>query len=101
MSKLWTAMCGHSFEAVRQAVEDIIAEGFPMSALLLQLVDDTVRRASLSDLAKSAICEKAAQADQCLADGASESLQLLDVAAFIMRQVSNNASSVDALVSAH
>ena len=35
------------------------------------------------------------QADQCLVDGASEMLQLLDVAAFIMRRVGSNSSDVD------
>jgi len=41
----------------------------------------------LSDLDKALICEKLAQADQHLIDGACEALQLLDVSAYIMRRV--------------
>jgi replication factor C subunit 2/4 len=53
----------------------------------MQLHDDTIQHISLSDLDKALICEKIAQADQCLVDGASEKLQLLDVASYIMRRI--------------
>lgn len=101
MDKLWTTMRALNFEAMRAAVADVIAEGYPMGALFSQLLDDTVSRASLTDESKAMICEKIAHADSCLADGASESLQLMDVAAFIQRQITNNAAVVDTLVASH
>jgi len=101
MDKLWTTMQRPVFEPMRSAVGDIIAEGYPLGALLAQLLDDAVSRPGLSDLGKALICEKIAQADQCLADGSSEALQLLDVAAFVQRQITKSPSSVDTLVSSH
>lgn len=90
-----------------------------MSAILAQLHDDVITKAGISDLDKSLICEKLAQviqlwkwylfisvdnalafyfvsyqADQCLIDGACESLQLCDVAAFITRRL--NGQKADA-----
>ena len=101
MDKLWVAMAKVAFEPVRAAVADIIAEGYPLGALLSQLLDDVVARATLTDLSKALICEKIAQADQCLADGSSESLQLLDVAAFVQRQITKNVLAVDTVVGGH
>ena len=54
-------MRGRSFDALRLAVNDAVAEGYPMSAMLSQLHDDVVFKQGLSDLEKSAICEKIAQ----------------------------------------
>jgi len=101
MGKLWTSMAGRQFEPVRSAVADVLAEGYPMGALLAQLLEDAVGRQDLSDVSKAMICEKIAHADQCLADGASESLQLLDVAAFVNRQLTKKTSEVDTKVATH
>lgn len=87
MSILWEKMSSNVFDQMRSCVDNIINEGYPMSELLMQLHDDTIQHKSLSDLDKALICEKIAQADQCLVDGASEKLQLLDVASYTMRRI--------------
>lgn len=61
MDSIWKAMRGRSFDALRLAVNDAVAEGYPMSAMLSQLHDDVVFKQGLTDLEKSAICEKIAQ----------------------------------------
>lgn len=87
IANLWTALNGNKFDAVKNAVNEITSEGHPICQLLLQIHDDVISSATLSDLDKALICEKIAVADQSLVDGASEALQLLDVASFIMRRV--------------
>jgi len=87
MGVLWEKMSSNVFDQMRSCVDNIINEGYPMTELLMQLHDDTIQHGSLSDLDKALICEKIAQADQCLVDGASEKLQLLDVASYTMRRI--------------
>ena len=114
MAKLWAAMAGSKFDNMKDEVSEIISMGFPMGQLLLQLHDDTVKgtfngssdnggsgNIQLSDASKGMICEKIACADVSLADGSSEALQLLDVAAYIMRRLNESTSSVDSKVADH
>ena len=101
MDELWKKMTGTAFEGMQHAVDKIIAEGYPMSAILSQLHDDTLKKSTISDVNKSLICEKLACADLALADGASEALQLLDVAAYMMRRLKGQTNLVDRLVAAH
>lgn len=61
MDTIWKALRGRSFDALRVAVNDAVAEGYPMSAMLSQLHDDVVFKQNLSDLEKAVICEKIAQ----------------------------------------
>eukprot|EP00605_Chrysophyceae_sp_TOSAG23-4_P000407 GSChrysophyteH1.ASY1.ANO1.463.1 assembled CDS len=88
-------------------VNSIIGQGYPMGQLLSQLHDDTVNgtfsgsHVHISDATKGLVCEKIACADLALADGSNEELQLLDVAAFIMRRLNNSRSPVDSMVAAH
>lgn len=86
LAMLWRAIEGPVYDALRSAVNEIVSQGFPMSSLLTQLHNDVIVRSTLSDIDKALICEKIAQADQNLSDGASEKLQLCDVAGFIMRR---------------
>lgn len=86
MAELWSKMEMNAFDPVYKAARDLIAQGYPMSALFSQLHDDIIQR-DVTDSVKGQICEKIAHADQCLVDGASEELQLLDVAAFICRRL--------------
>lgn len=74
-------------------VYDIIANGYPMNALLSQ-IHDTIVNADfvMSGLNKALICEKIASVESCLIDGASETLQLLDLCSFIMRRCSTDAN---------
>ena len=101
MSALWVAMGGWGFDGVKKAVDDIVYQGYPLGSLLVQLHDETVKKADLSDEAKAQICEKLALAEMALADGSSEALQLLDVAAYIQRRLSKNTANVDANIANH
>ena len=107
-------LIGSKFDNMKNEVSEIISMGFPMGQLLSQLHDDTVKgtfngnmdnngmgNIQLSDASKGMICEKIACADVSLADGSSEALQLLDVAAFIMRRLNESKSSVDGRVADH
>lgn len=99
MAELWAKMEMNAFDPVYKVCKDLIAEGYPMKALLSQLQDDVIKK-DVSDAVKGKICEKLAHADLCLVDGASEELQLLDVAAFICRRLAGgNTSKMD--VKAH
>lgn len=73
------------FDQAQKVVIDIIDEGYPVSQILSQLYDLIVPDEQLSDSQKALICERVAEADKCLIDGADEYLQLLDVASSTMR----------------
>mmetsp|Transcript_31501 Transcript_31501/g.121949 ORF Transcript_31501/g.121949 Transcript_31501/m.121949 type:complete len:143 (-) Transcript_31501:1099-1527(-) len=86
-----------SFEKVQAVVEDVVLGGYPADRLLHQLCDLLVEEdyAELDELQKSALIMKMARAESCLADGASERLQLLDVGArgmYISKSRENSSS---------
>lgn len=60
MDAMWRAMRGRSFDALRLAVSDAVAEGYPMSAMLAQLHSDVLYKQGLPDIEKALICEKIA-----------------------------------------
>eukprot|EP01038_Epipyxis_sp_PR26KG_P004731 gene4731-6638_t len=101
MNELWSKMSGNGFDAMQLSVSDICYQGYPMAAVLAQLHDDVIVSTQLSDVDKALICEKICQAEQSLIDGATESIQLLDVAAFVMRRVTRFAAEVDTINSPH
>lgn len=78
-----------AFDRAQAAVTDIAAEGYPVSQVLSQLHDLIVAADDVTDEQKARICERLAEADKCLIDGADEFLQLLDVASNTMRALSN------------
>ncbi|KAL4183826.1 hypothetical protein AMTRI_Chr11g100170 [Amborella trichopoda] len=78
-----------SFEKANKEVENITAEGYPVSQLLSQLFDMVVGTTDISDEQKARIFNRIAEADKCLIDGADEYLQLLDVASNTMRAICN------------
>lgn len=61
MDSLWENMSGHSFDALRSAVMEIVYSGYPMFSILSQLHDDTISRTDLEDVDKALICEKLAE----------------------------------------
>ena len=67
-----------------------------MQVLLQQLHDDIVVKKGISDTVRGQICERIAHADLCLVDGASEELQLLDVASYITRRLQSDDAKVPA-----
>ena len=88
ISKVWAAIKSCNFESVAREVDDIVAEGYSATILLLQMNESMLKDADLSDQTKSAIAIKIAEADLRLQDGASERLQVGDVCAHAMQQVS-------------
>jgi replication factor C subunit 2/4 len=102
LEKLWKSMASNTFDVLRGTVADIMYEGYALAAILSQLHDAVVGKptAQLADVDKALICEKIAEVEQNLVDGASESLQLLDLTAFIMRRLCANPAEVDSLTSA-
>lgn len=101
ISSLWAAMSKFDFEALRQLILNINAEGYPINALLTQLHEDIMNREGLSDLDKALLSDKIAVAEQNLIDGSSEYLQLLDVTSFIMRRLNGFTADVDTALINH
>jgi len=95
MIPLWQSLEGNTFDRMHRAACDIVSLGYPMSALLQQLHEDVIVHSKLLDIDKALICEKIAQADNCIVDGASELLQLCDVVAFIMRRMKKIDNAAD------
>ncbi|KAH7567927.1 hypothetical protein JRO89_XS07G0191200 [Xanthoceras sorbifolium] len=82
---LFTACRSGDFDLANKEVNNIIAEGYPVSLSLSQLFDVVVEAEDISDEQKARICKCLAEADKCLVDGADEYLQLLNVASHVMR----------------
>ncbi|CBI18984.3 hypothetical protein PVL29_023241 [Vitis rotundifolia] len=85
---LFAACKSGDFDSANKEVNNVIAEGYPVSQMLYQLFDVVVE-ADISDEQKARICKRLAEADKCLVDGADEYLQLLDVASNAMRALCN------------
>ncbi|XP_058097450.1 replication factor C subunit 2 isoform X1 [Magnolia sinica] len=86
---LFTACKSGEFELANKEVDNILAEGYPVSQMFSQLFDVIVEAEDISDEQKARICKRLAEADKCLIDGADEYLQLLDVASNTMRALCN------------
>ncbi|XP_028650436.1 replication factor C subunit 4 [Erpetoichthys calabaricus] len=76
-----------SFEKLEGSVKNMINEGFAATQIINQLHDNLVKREDLNDKQKSAIAEKLAEVDKCLADGADEYLQLMALCSVIMQHI--------------
>ncbi|NXQ22814.1 RFC4 factor, partial [Peucedramus taeniatus] len=79
-----------SFEKLETLAKNLINEGFSVAQLVNQLHDTIVESEDYSDKQKSAIVEKFAEVDKCLADGADEFLQLMRLCALVMQQLTRN-----------
>ena len=82
---LLVAVKACQFDRANVAVAALVKEGYPALQLLTQLFEAVVTDPAVADEAKARICRRLAQADKALADGADESLQLLDCASVAMR----------------
>ena len=96
MDRLWQSMRANQFDVLKNTVTDIVFEGYPMNSILAQMHDDLIGKSDIPDVDKALICTKIAESEQGLIDGANEELQLLDVAAFIMRRFMHYPCDVDA-----
>ncbi|NWQ74568.1 RFC4 factor, partial [Columbina picui] len=79
-----------SFEKLETLAKNLINEGYAVAQLVNQLHDAVVESEDYSDKEKSAIVEKLAEVDKCLADGADEYLQLMSLCALVMQQLTQN-----------
>ncbi|XP_069474737.1 replication factor C subunit 4 [Ambystoma mexicanum] len=79
-----------SFEKLEIVVKNLINEGHAATQLVNQLHDVIIEGEVLTDKHKSAVTEKLAEVDKCLADGADEYLQLISLCAVIMQQLTQN-----------
>ncbi|KAG6435924.1 hypothetical protein SASPL_100805 [Salvia splendens] len=86
---LFIACRSGDFDMADKEVKNVIAEGYPASQMLNHLYDVVVESDDIPDDQKARICKKFGEADKCLADGADEYLQLLDVASNITRALDN------------
>ncbi|KAG7488230.1 hypothetical protein MATL_G00031340 [Megalops atlanticus] len=78
-----------TFDKLEIAVKNMIDEGYAATQIISQLHDMIIEE-SLSDRQKSAITEKMAEVDKCLADGADEYLQMMSLCSVIMQQASQS-----------
>ncbi|KAG5851497.1 hypothetical protein ANANG_G00094050 [Anguilla anguilla] len=78
-----------TFDKLEIAVKSMIDEGYAATQVIGQLHDAVIEE-SLSDRHKSAIVEKMAEVDKCLADGADEYLQLMSLCSVIMQQAAQS-----------
>ncbi|XP_009796390.1 replication factor C subunit 2 [Nicotiana sylvestris] len=86
---IFSACRSGNFDLANKEVDNVIAEGYPVSQMLSQLYDIVIDADDISDEQKARICKKFAEADKCLVDGADEYLQLLDVASTTMQALTN------------
>ena len=68
-----------SFDVMRAAVDHVLAEGYSAQLLLSALLPFVVQSDQLTEWHKANLCQKLAQAEFGMAQGADESLQLLTV----------------------
>ncbi len=62
MQNLWVVLKGNNFDSMYKYVEnEIIAQGYPLNALLGQMHDLVVKTSDIPSLDKALICEKLAQ----------------------------------------
>ncbi len=80
------AACKSSYSTWGKAVDDVIANGYPVAEILPYLAKTVAQDSGLTDVQKSRINIEIADAERKLIDGADEWLQLLHVASVIARQ---------------
>ncbi|XP_039121926.1 replication factor C subunit 2 isoform X2 [Dioscorea cayenensis subsp. rotundata] len=79
----------NDFDLADKEVGSLIADGYPVSQMLSQLLEVIVSANDISDEQKARICKRLGETDKCLVDGADEYLQLLNVASHTMRAFGN------------
>lgn len=88
---LWEAIRMQAFDNLKAQCEEVDMGGFPTMAVLGRLFDLVVEdeeeggSEGVKDSEKAVVAAGIARAEKMIIDGASESLQLLDVCALMMR----------------
>ena len=83
VDSLLTACKSKSFDVMQRCVTDLIAAGYPVAQILVQ-IHDKVIFGDLPDSDKGHVVEAIAVADKCLSDGADDYLQLINCTAVLM-----------------
>eukprot|EP01084_Bolivina_argentea_P269262 457580_1 len=82
------ACLNKNFNGINDTVHYIIAEGYPITLILPELLKEIMDNDKLfKNLAKAEIALKIAECDKKLVDGASEFLQLLDVLGCVQKNI--------------
>ena len=74
-----------SFDTAAVACRSLVKAGYPALQVMTQMAELLYEDDTINDLVKAAIAQRLAAADKALADGADESLQLMDVASATQR----------------
>ena len=77
------AACRHNFKHAQAAAHAAITAGYSISQLTDQLHRSIIMDDAINDVAKCHMLIRIAEADRKLSDGADETLQLLDILAWI------------------
>lgn len=81
---VWTAIRSNAFDQIQIACQDLTLQGFSMPNVLIALMNRLIHATEgVSDIQRAQGCEVLAKAEANLVDGASEALQMLDVASTI------------------
>ena len=79
MDKLIQALHSNEFESMRQAVDDVCAEGYSGQVLLKCLLDRFVNSDDLDEMGRAKVAIRIAEAEHRMIEGADEYLQLMTV----------------------
>lgn len=85
LDSIWENIKSSSFGALQKTVEELVAAGYAAVTLLERLTSDVIHHDEMTDEKKAKSLMIIAQTDHKLVDGASEYLQLLHVAATLLR----------------
>lgn len=80
LDTLFAHMVHGPVDCVQQDVQGLLAEGYPVQQILLQLLDVVAESPVLNNLQKARMAEVLAETDKRLCDGCDEGLQLMYVA---------------------
>ena len=74
-----------SFEALTALADDIIADGYPVSQVVAQMLDFVLTAPGMPEATKAKIAMQLAESDKQLIDGAGDHIQLMNILACTMR----------------
>ena len=74
-----------SFEALTALADEIIADGYPVSQVVAQMLDFVLTAPGMPDATKAKIAMQLAESDKQLIDGAGDHIQLMNILACTMR----------------
>ena len=72
-------------EALTALADDIIADGYPVSQVVAQMLDFVLTAPGMPEATKAKIAMQLAESDKQLIDGAGDHIQLMNILACTMR----------------